>query len=268
MNTSRIERVVAAVLRADAEDAMNNADTNTGLQHVMDEADRDERRRRIRWASGGLLVAAAAVVAAVIVWWPGANEANVSPVGSGEEQSAAQQLATDFVEAYAAHDRDLVASYLADDADVSYLGGPQTVEFLLLNTRWEQAVSFQWTLEKCAGSSRDADGVLVECPASFHVLHSEELGRGPFGDSQLNLVIRDGKVVSVAVEVPHDSNGLDDEMLLPFERWMEAAHPVQAVILDDWADPLKSEALVDRSLREWELRAREYADAVLAGEAE
>lgn len=266
MNTSRIERVVAAVLRADAEDAMNDADTNTGLQHVMDEADRDERRRRIRWASGALL-AAAAVVAAVVLW-PGADEAKVSPAGSGQEQSAAEQLATDFVEAYAAHDRDLVASYLADDADVSYLGGQQTVEFLLLNTRWEQAVSFQWTPEGCAGSSRDADGVLVECPVSFHVLHSEELGRGPFGDSQLNLVIRDGDVVSVAVEVPHDSNGLDDEMWLPFERWMEAAHPVEAVILDDWYDPLKSATLVDRSLREWELRAREYADAVLAGEAE
>ena len=54
-------------------------------------------------------------------------------------------------------------------------------------------------------------------------------------------------------------------MLTPFWQWLDETHPEDHALLllvFETADP----AAVDRSLRVWKQRTREYADAVLAGE--
>ena len=199
MNTSEIERLMTRALRADAEDAMNRTDTRAELHTFVRETQRDTRRRRVAWAGGA--VAAAAAVTAVVVIVTGGEQPAIEPAAPVDQPTEAEQVATDFVEAYADFDRDLAASYLADDATVTLRGEPKGPDGWLVRNRWDQATALDLQLDQCFEHGTAAVGTYVTCPYAIHRMHSAELGRGPFGNNIFELTIKDDKIVDARVSV-------------------------------------------------------------------
>ena len=285
MTTSKIERLVTSALRQHAEDAMNTTNTEDLLQSVLREAEAGggtvggSRRRRLVWATGAL---AAAAAAAVVIWMPGSTEPDAGPAfppTPPTPPTQAEQLATDFVEAFAAFDQDRAASMLAADAIVSE-GDDSALAVLRLGdgpgeayqwrryNRWWRAIGLDFDLDSCTAADLLATGAVVECGYRLQALRSEALGRGPFGGSTFRITIENGQVSDAHLTGVNSAEGFVDQMWDPFWEWLLQTHPDDGSRLNVWRYSQADEDAVARSMRLWAQRSQEYADAVLAGEAE
>ena len=104
MNHTELERRLGEVLRQHAEDTMDSTDTQTRLETLERELERNRPRIRIGWVAGA--VAAAAVVAALVVVDASRDGGTDTPAGPVDD-GAATELASDFTAALAAYDADL-----------------------------------------------------------------------------------------------------------------------------------------------------------------
>ena len=101
------------------------------------------------------------------------------------------------------------------------------------------------------------------CGFDLHAFHSDEIGRGPYTDNYWDLVVRDGKVASAQSTWAYLTNGFSNEMWTPFQSWVASTHPLDIQLMYVGQAP----AMTEESIRLWEQRTREYADAVNAGAA-
>jgi hypothetical protein len=266
MTTSEIERLLTATLQAHAEDAMNHTDTQTQLETLERESAR-EHRRRAGWVAGGLVAAAAAV--GMLVWWQvNPDPADVEPAPPVDVPTQAEQVATAFVEAWGDFDRPRIASYVADVASVRIgIADGKYVSWRVAN-RWDQATGFAMHLDGCFETFGSGDSMDVGCVGSVHQLGSEQLGRGPYHDYLFLVRVENGKVAGASKDMLYDGSELDDEMLIPFWRWMDAEHPEDAKVMAAYEDPASTGAEIDASIQLWEQRTQDYVDAVHAGNAE
>lgn len=261
MTTSEIERLLTATLHAHAEDAMNHTDTQTQLETLHRES---ARHPRADWAVGALVAAAAVVAAAV--WWQGTHDAPViEPAAPVDVPTQAEQVATDFVEAWGDFDRPRLASYIADGATLKL--GPVTgnPDGWRLENRFDQAAGFAMQQLECSETYSPGDTIQVGCAFKLHMLGSDQLGRGPFDNSLFIVTVENGKVVDASLNFSGAGNGYDDEMLHPFEAWMDAQHPEDDEVMSAFWDAASTRAEIDASLQMWEQRTQDYVDAVLAG---
>jgi hypothetical protein len=120
--------------------------------------------------------------------------------------------------------------HLADDAEVSALigwvgaqggEGPQE-EFRLVFSLLE-AQGYSQTLPSCQEQGSSATVTNLRCTFDFHLLRSDEIGRGPYSGSYFDLIVRDG-------EIAHVSNYLEIEkfspqMWEPFVGWVFRIYP-------------------------------------------
>ena len=243
---------------------MNSTDTQSQLETLHREA---ARHPRTDWAVGGL-VAAAAVVAAV-VWWQGSRDAtNVEPAPPVDVPTQAEQVATDFVEAWADFDRPRLASYIADGATLKLGPVAGDSDGWRLENRFDQAAGFAMQLQECSETFGSQDRIQVGCAFRLHMLGSDQLGRGPYDNGLFLLTVEDGEVVDASLSFSGVSNGYDDEMLHPFEAWMDEQHPEDAELMNAIWDAASTKAEIGASLQLWEQRTQDYVDAVRAGTAE
>ena len=75
--------------------------------------------------------------------------------------------------------------------------------------RWKQ------TITGCAQQGESPGGVTVRCTFDLHMLGSDQLGLGPFGDNYWDLTIRDGKIISGWMWAPSDINGFAERSGIP-----------------------------------------------------
>jgi hypothetical protein len=265
MTTSEIERLLTATLHAHAEDAMTRTDTQTQLETLH----RDAASRHPRAGSAAVgLVAAAAVVAAA-VWWQGTRDDTViEPAPPVDVPTQAEQLATDFVEAWADFDRARLASYIADGATLTLGPVPGNPDGWRLENRFDQAAGFGMQLQLCSENFSPGDRIQVGCAFRLQMLRSDQLGRGPYDNSIFNVTVENGKVVDASLYFSGEDSGYDDQMLHPFEAWMDEQHPEDAEVMDAFWDPASTKAEINASLQLWEQRTHDYVDAVRAGDAE
>jgi hypothetical protein len=265
MTTPEIERLLTATLHAQAEDAMNDTDTQTQLDILHRESARHPRGGR---AVG--LVAAAAVVAA-LVWWQGTDDATViEPTPPVDVPTQTEELATNFVEAWADFDRARVASYIAKGATLKVGADPGSPESWRVLNRWDQATGWAVQVEPCRETFTPGNTIQVACAYSGHLLGSQQLGRGPYENNVFLVTVENGKVVHASQSgYSYLLNGpFDDEMWIPFRQWMDDEHPADAQVMDAYTDAASTAAEIDASLQLWEQRTQEYVDAVRAGETE
>jgi hypothetical protein len=181
---------------------------------------------------------------------PVAAEAPESTVNAG-----AEDVATRFLEAYGAFDVEQMTTYLADDATIESMGAADDPRLL---TSWLEATGYEQILHPCEQVGNPASGS-IRCPFDFHALRSGEIGRGPFGGSSFDLVVRDGKIV-------HVSQGWEIEEFSPrvwepFAGWVSKAHPEDAAVmyLDETHTGVR---LSEESIRLWERHTQGYVDEV------
>ena len=215
-----------------------------------------------------IAVAAIALVAAVVTWWPGADQAEQLPPPAEPvvQLNASEQFAGDFVAAYAAFDRDLMASYLAGDAYLT-MGTPYGDDGWILYNRYDEAIGTTIEPKRCYQTQAlQPDGAQVGCLFSYHAFGSKELGRGPFRDGHFNITVHNGHVSDAAVSWAETRSGYNKVMVEPVAAWLEKTYP-DAQTRDAWKDPEATAAEIDESFELWSRLISEYVAAVKAGEA-
>jgi hypothetical protein len=182
-----------------------------------------------------------------------------------EEEPSAAEVATKFTAAYGGLDADQALSYVADDADISGLWtsvGTQDAQGMREQFRalisLLEAQGYKQLRNSCEELDNSAAGTHVQCSFDFHDLRSDELGRGPFSGSYLDLTVRDGVIdrASTYWEIEKFS----PQMWEPFARWVSKAHRDDAAVM--YTDGAYSGVrLNDESIRLWGRHTQGYVDA-------
>lgn len=219
----------------------------------MDESGVDRKPKRLlRWVLIGLALAVLLVGAVLAV--------------QGREEASAEEVATSFLAAYGDFDAERAIDYLADDADISQLiasvgasGAEGTLtEFRLLVSLLE-AQGYRQLRDSCEELGNSAAGTRLRCSFDFHILRSDEIGRGPFGGSYLDLTVRDGEIVRAS---KHWALGeFSPQLWEPFAAWVSRMHPRDVSLM--YRDGTYSGTrLTEESIRLWERHTRGYVDEV------
>jgi hypothetical protein len=267
MNTTELERRLGEVLREHAEEAMNHTDTQAQLDRLRNGLEPD-RRRHLTWGAGAL--AAAAAVAAVSLVSTLGDDAPTSGTSPADQPRVVEpvDVATGFMDAFAANDEDRVASYLAEGATFQLWWTPPEAWSLDREIRWSEAAGFEMLSGSCEERSTSADGTAVVCPFGFHALGSAELGRGPFADNAFSFTILDGEIVAGDTDVAFMTNGFSQQMWVPFASWIARTHPDDAALMyKDWPGR-RLQATDDRASSLWARHVPGYVEAVRAGTAD
>jgi hypothetical protein len=228
------------------------------------EARKANRKRKV----GAFAVAAAIGVAAVALTLGSRPGENTTTPANPVEATAAEEVATDFVEAYGAFDAEQAITYLADDADISELmtsvgaqGVEGTLEELRLLISLMEAQGYEQMFDSCEETGGYSFGTAVHCPFDFHLIRSDEIGRGPFSGSGFDLTVRDGEIVGASMYF--EVGKFSPQMWEPFASWVSTTYPEDAAVM--YEDGTYSGArLTEESVRLWELRSREYVEVEIS----
>lgn len=267
MTTTEIERLVIAALNERAETTMKETNTAQELDRLHIGAEEMEHRGRRPWT--GLAIAAAVVLIAGLVWWQntGDPDAVPDPVEPVVELNASEQIAHDFVTAFFAYDRDLVASHLAEDARLT-IGMRLGQDGWVTYNHFLESTFNQGIIEQCYQTQElTPDGARVGCLFDSHAYGSDQLDRGPYSDNFFDVTIKDNQVVDAWITWADSRNGFEEGMLQPIMTWLETTHPEDAAVMAAWEKPESTPAEVEESLTLWRERIAEYVAAVKAGEA-
>jgi hypothetical protein len=175
---------------------------------------------------------------------------------------SAQEVATDFLQAYGALDAEQAITHLADDADVSQMIGSVgasggTLDDFRRLVSWLEAEGYEQTLRSCEELVSSAFGTYVRCMFDFHAIRSDEIGRGPFSGSYFDLTVRGGKVVRASQTWA--TGQFSAQMWEPFAHWVSKAHKKDAAVMYE-GDSTTGVRLTEKSIRLWERHSRGYVD--------
>lgn len=208
----------------------------------------------------GLILTTAVVLVVVLgtlaasTRWLGTDDA--APPAGRSVTDEARDLASRFFDAYRAYDADRAMSYLTASAIAGEWGSPEGFRD---ERAWSRAAGWTNLIDPCEQVSRAGNAVSLRCGFLVHALGSEELGRGPFGDSSWAITVRDGKIVQVHADFPFMSNGFSEQMWEPFANWVSTTYPRDADIM--YTDGSRSEGrATPESLWLWEQHIRDYVD--------
>jgi hypothetical protein len=269
MTPTPLEHLITAALTDHAEEAMSRTDTESELRETLHLGNQASHRRHRRWAAGGLV--AAALVVSGAVFWPAGQEPDSAtsptpPTTSTEPMNADEQLAHDFVTAYATFDRRLAASFVGDDARLG-LGSGSGKNGWLRHNRVDEALGADTHVDGCFQTEAlSPDGTQVGCLYTYDILGLDELGRGPFPGNLFTVMVRDGSVVDF--ETSAGANGYFELAWEPFWAWIEETRPSEAAVLEKGDDPDLTPKEVDRVIRLWKQVGQDYVAALRAGEAD
>jgi hypothetical protein len=240
-----LEPVDASVLVLDQQ---RRTEMQTHDRIIVDQVQEKPRRGVLI----GIAAAAAIAVGVLILFQPGEE----APVADEPATASPVEIATAFVEAYAAFDMDEAFSYLAADANLSQLGGKEQMR------RWNrlsEAQGFKRLLDSCEEGTSSTYGTNVRCMYDFHGIRSDEIGLGPYSGNWFDFRIREGQIVSVSGHM--DLNEFSPQMWEPFREWVAEAYPEDVAIMYTNSSQTE-ERLTEESIALWEQRSREYVDVV------
>lgn len=253
MSSLDVERRLTEVLHRRAEDAMSQTDTQEELREFLTRGDPEPPRalgghRRTAVFAASLAAAAAATA---VFWGTGLTQDRTGPAPAQDPEPSAEQVAEEFVAAYAANDITTVAAMAAD---------PDDVDGWRIAMDRDQAWGLQLIVEPCQEKTSNSVGTGVLCLFSLHVMGSEAVGRGPFEDATFTLWLNEaGEVIEADPTWNFEYNGMA-EHVEEVADWVSEQHPDQAEFLA-LDEPDVPPAQWDRWLALWE---RYIADWVAA----
>jgi len=220
------------------------------------------KRRRVTFA-----VAASVIVAVAATMAGGISGYKVDEPAQNPDQPVA--VAQEFLDAVGRFDADTAISYLAKDASVTgdfIVAGSDTAEQLRLTLAHDRAEGYKQTIKECVLVGTSAPGWMVagpsvNCAFDFQATRSGEIGLEPYTDNAWRITVRDGKIVWAHQNIPWMSNGLHEQVVMPFGSWMASNHPDDMLTM--YMDKKGQEVrFTEDSNRLWEQRTAEYVAVV------
>jgi hypothetical protein len=227
---------------------------STTTQSVKPDPGVPERQheRQLGWSDRRKIGAVAgAAVALVLI-------AALVGCGSSDKAPTAEEVSTGFLEAYGAFDVEQATTYLAPGARIASMTGQDDLRLLI---SYLEATGYEQTLDSCEGVSDRPDSASgnIRCTFDFHGLRSGEIGRGPFGGSSFDLIVRDGKILEATQH--WEIEKFSPQMWEPFAGWVSKAHPKDAAVM--YTDESHSNVrLTEDSIRLWERNTQGYVEEV------
>jgi hypothetical protein len=221
-----------------------------------------QHRRSGGKRTGAFAAAAVALVlAGALVGCASGEEApatDQTPVATEAPENAANaisvEVATGFLEAFAAFNVEQATTYLADGATIASMGANDDLRLLIA---YLEATGYQQILDSCEELGNPGSGS-IRCTFDFHALRSGEIGRGPFGGSSFDLVVRDGEVVQASQN--WEIEKFSPQVWEPFADWVSKAHPKDAAVM--YTDGCCNVRLTEESIRLWDRHTRGYVEEV------
>lgn len=223
-----------------------------------------QRRRSVGIKVGAFAVAAAigaAAIAFLLVVRDDGGSTTPADEPSANTRSA-EEVAISFLDAFGRFDAERAMTYVADDADLTGMGGYPDAESESLSMLASFLEAFGWeqTITTCEAfeAARPGDTTVV-CTFDWHGLRSDEIARGPFTDSEFAITVRDSDIVEASWfwNVEEFSRQMWD----PFAAWVSKTYPedVEAMYENGQTDF----RLSPESIRLWDRRSRQYVREVL-----
>lgn len=223
-----------------------------------------QRRRSVGIKVGAFAVAAAIGAAAIAFLFVVRDDGG--PTTPADEPSvssrSAEEVAISFLDAFGRFDAERAMTYVADDADLTGMGGfPQAdSKGLSMLTSFLEAFGWNQTITSCEalGAARPIDTTVV-CTFDWHGLRSDEIDRGPFTDSEFVITVRDSRIVEASWY--WNIQEFSAQMWDPFAAWVSKTYPedVEAMYENGQTDF----RLSPESIRLWDRHSRQYVREVL-----
>lgn len=173
---------------------------------------------------------------------------------------AAEQVATEFLQAFAAFDAEAAGAYLAAGASTEHVinqraAGADYRQAIALS----RAMGYEYELGACRQSGATATELHVRCPFAYHVLGSRELGLGPFDQNYFTVTVDDASAMITNVNSSWADGDFGRELGDPFAAWVETTRPDELEVMTANGSP----ALTPESFALWEQLRLEYVQYVL-----
>ena len=195
----------------------------------------------------------AAAAALVVSAWLVRGDQPTTPTPASPTQEVAESVAADYLEAMYRYDVETAEAQLADGAVVD---GSADRDVWRDNLRWLRAAGMWLADHTCEAGDTSTDGTSVRCTYALHGLGSERLGRGPFADNTLDLMVVDARITAATEEWPYTQNGFAVEAWEPFSGWISLKHPDDARYM--YISDRTAAKQTPRSIRLWERYVAEY----------
>ena len=248
-----LERRVVAVLHDHAETAMNQTDTESRLQAHHADTRAADRRRRVTWGISAAAAAAAVVIALVLTGVPGMSSDEAEKVAPAQERTPVQ-LATDFVDEFAAYDPAGASRDLASGADMKIWVDADGRSEWQRGLVWADVVGFRVLPGDCVTSQHHGSRTMLRCPFDLHAIGSDRIGRGPYHGNDFYVVVDGGEIVTTEMSIAYETNGFQDEMWAPFSEWLEREYPADFAVMIRDVDGVQLPSFTDDSISRWRTR--------------
>ena len=177
-----------------------------------------------------------------------------------EARLAAEQVATVFLQAFAAFDAEAAGAYLATGASTDHVinqraAGADYRQAIALS----RAMGYEYELGACQQSGATATELHVRCPFAYHVLGSRELGLGLFDQNHFTVTVDDASAMITNVNSSWADGDFGRELGDPFATWVETTHPDELELMTADGSP----AWTPESLALWEELRGEYVQHLL-----
>jgi basic membrane lipoprotein Med (substrate-binding protein (PBP1-ABC) superfamily)/DNA-binding SARP family transcriptional activator len=191
----------------------------------------------------------------------GGDEPTVPEGPEPQTPEAAEDIAREFLHAFATFDVDRALGYLSSDAVAGLSETPEAFrQFASLLEGW----GYKESITGCEQREASADSVSLRCAFDYHTLGSDQLGIGPYSGSYWDLTVRDGIIVSASQTWEYTANGFGEQLWDPYARWVSTAYPEDAAVM--YLDQAHTTFRVsEESARLWEQHTQEYVDEVRSG---
>ncbi len=172
--------------------------------------------------------------------------------GSDSEATAAEQVASDYVQAVSDYNIAGVRAVVAAGADIN---GARAYD-LIADVAWAKAAGYSITLDSCHQQPEPSQHRVI-CTYDFHMLGSDEMGMGPYSGNRFELTVSDGQVARAQEQMSVVPNGFTSEVWEPFADWVRQAHPQDFAVM--YTDASGSEGRkTAAALALWEERTTQY----------
>jgi hypothetical protein len=235
------------------------------LDSWREQEERQRKANRNKKIGAFALAAAIVVVAVVVIVGTRGSQDSTTPADQptvNPPGKTAEDIAMDFLHAWASFNADEAVSYLAGAADISGFGVEDPREFRLL-IAFDEATGLEVIPASCEETGTSPSSTYLRCAFDFHGIRSEEIGRGPYGGSYIDITVGNGQIIRAAPFL--DIRKFGPQMWDPFAEWVSTNYPkdVAAMYVGDFSDY----RLTPESIRLWEQHSREYVQAVKQGTA-
>ena len=222
------------------------------LARVLGASRGDLQRSRRSQTLLALVVALAAALSACTSTSTGDGKSLAAAATTSAPSIPPEQVAAEYVDAYAHYDRARLKSVLGGDALTNWRTTLGTYN------RADEAIEFTILPGHCSPQPSSSTDTSVTCTFNMQGLGSEQLGLGPYANNDFGIVVRDGKVVEAEMHFDYGNNGFAGQMWEPFVAWVTRNYPEDIPkMLDGNANALPDAT----SIKLWHRHIREYVDA-------